>query len=148
MTTIIFLVIGFLIGFLVRPLLSFHKHDWEVLCHSDINVDGLEKIPVAYEKSASEILLNLKLERDEIFVTYKKCKKCKQCNITFTSNKGNANREYMFDFDVVKAQLDAHIQKQKEKEDQALIESVNSRIGLTSPEVPYNPIHAKQTTPQ
>ncbi len=142
MTTIIFLVIGFLIGILVRPLLTFHKHDWEIVWHD--HLDTLDKITVAYSVTDAEKEIGFQLSAKDIKGTYKRCRKCKQCDISFKA----MNRIVSFDFDVVKAQLDAHIQKQKEKEDQALIESVNKRIGLTSPEVPYNPAHAKQTTPQ
>lgn len=139
---IIIFLAGLLTGMAIRPLLSWHKHDWEIIFHDTLHV--LDKISVSYTVSPLERESKFALNAKDIWGTYKRCRKCNQCDISFNT----ANREVSFDFDVVKSQLDKHIEKEKEKADKALIDSLNKRIGLTSPEVPYNPVHEHQSPAQ
>src|SRR5688572_5149054 len=114
MTTIIFLLIGFVVGLVARPLLQRHKHDYEVLWHSDLT--QLCNITCIYDITTEEKESKFKLKGADVTVTYKKCKKCNDLHISFKSSW----RTFRFDFDVVKQQLDKHIAKEKEKADQAL----------------------------
>jgi hypothetical protein len=139
---VILFILGLLTGYVIRPLFTRHKHDYEVLWHSTF-----EKVsfPLVYSVSELEKMAGYGPTKSDISVTYKRCTKCKNCDIRVSIT---GRERISFDFDLAKSTLDKHIASIKEKEDQDLFDSLNKRIGLTSPEVPYNPAHAKQTTPQ
>ncbi len=139
---ILLFLLGVLTGYVIRPMLAWHKHDYEVLFHSRLNIP-LE-LTFTYTRSLTESLNNFSLERSDANVTYKKCNKCGRCTIDLKA----LGRDTMYDFDVVKNQLDTYIATQKEQEDQELLTKLNERLGLTSEKVPYNPTHGNQATAQ
>lgn len=116
-------LIGFLLGILVRSLLSFHKHEWEVLWHGKCNtvdISTLQTFKLEYGcRRWSEADL------DEITGIYRRCSKCNKCEIKFLTKNGE---DVKFDYDIVKAELDTHIKLEKEEQDKKLFEKVNSRL--------------------
>jgi len=145
----IYIALAFVFGLLARPYLDRHKHEYEVILHSDLSEDDtLRNLTFTYTRTPTEAMTNFKVDGEMVNVTYKKCTKCKHCLIDINAH----GRTTKFDFDVVKKQLDQYILDEKEKKDQALFDTLNKRLaekeGLTSTQVPYNPVHANQATPQ
>lgn len=136
MTTIILLVIGFLVGLVVRPMLKTHKHDYELLLHKKLKDIGVPSI--SYKQSVSEEVTGYKINFDLVYVSYKKCK---TCNHTVLSISNGTNREFCPDWDFVQDKVQLALVKDREEKDQELFEKVNMRLAerdsLTSPEKPY-----------
>lgn len=147
MTTIILLVIGFLVGLVVRPMLVRHKHDYELVLHKKLKDIGVPSI--SYKQSLSEEIHGYKINYDLVYVSYKKCK---TCNHTVLNISNGSDREFCPDWDFIQDKVQLALIKEREEKDQELFEKVNMRIAekesLTSPEVPYNPAHGNQATPQ
>jgi hypothetical protein len=143
---IILFILGLLTGYVIRPMFTRHKHDYELVLHKKLADIGVTSI--SYKQTSQEEFTGYKVNFDLVYVSYKKCK---TCNHTVLSISNGSNREFCPDWDFIRDKVELTLKQEKEKEDQALFATMSKRIAekdLTSPEVPYNPAHAKQTTPQ
>jgi hypothetical protein len=144
---IILFILGLLTGYVSRPMFTRHKHDYEVILHRKLTEIGIHNI--RYTVTDHEKIRGFSIPVESVFVS---CKKCKICNHMSLNVSNGTDRKFHPDWDFLSDKIKIILAKEREQKDQELLEKMNIRLAekevLTSPEVPYNPAHAKQTTPQ
>jgi hypothetical protein len=122
-----------------------HKHEYEVILHRKLTDIGIPTI--RYAATQSERNMDYSVPIESVFVS---CRKCKTCNHISLNVSDGTDRQFYPDWDFLSDKIQIILAKEREQKDKELFAAMSERLSevLTSPEVPYNPAHAKQTTPQ
>lgn len=140
---IILFVLGVLTGYVIRPLFTKHKHDYELVLHKKLDDIGVSTI--TYKNKSSDGP-DFKINFDLIYVSHKKCK---TCNHTVTNISNGSDRVFCPDWDFINDKIQLALVKDREEKDRELFDSMNKRLAekdvLTSPEAPYNAVTVKPT---
>lgn len=143
---LILFLLGAVVGYVLRPVISSHKHDYEILFHQPIKSLG---VSFQVQTLSNEVTGYEEYDKSKVFVSYKKCRKCNHISLSVSDG---TQRKFYCDIPFIQDKIDLILKKEKESADQLLLDTMNRRIAekevLTSSEVPYNPGHGNQATPQ